>query len=86
MPEIPRIKAVEPLPDRVLLVSFDDGRRVSFEPTSYLAGYARYDVFSVAPGLFQCAKIDKSRTVVYWTESVFLPADVIYEDGQIVGE
>jgi hypothetical protein len=79
-----KIKAIEPLPELVLLVSFDDGRRVRFDPTEYLAGYAGYDVFSVAPGLFQCAKIDKSRTHVCWTESVFLPADVIYENGRIV--
>ena len=51
----PKIKSIEPLPDRVLLVSFDDGRRVRFEPTEYLAGYAGYDVFSVAPGLYNQA-------------------------------
>lgn len=78
-----KIKAVEPLPDRVLLVSFDDGRKVLFEPTPYLT-IDDYDVFSIAPGLFQCAKIDKSRSAVYWTDFVFVPADLIYESGQIV--
>lgn len=55
MPEIPRIKSVQPLPGLVLGIVFDDGRRVRFEPTEYLAGYAGYDVFSVAPGLFNQA-------------------------------
>lgn len=81
-----KIKAIEPLPDRVLLVSFDDGRRVRFEPTEYLAGYAGYDVFSVAPGLFNQAKPDRARRCVCWTESVFLPADLIYAEGQIIEE
>lgn len=80
-----KIKAIEPLPDRVLLVSFDDGRRVRFEPTPYLI-IDNYDVFSLASGLFEQAKIDKKRTSVYWTDFVFLPADVIYETGQIVEE
>ena len=78
-----KIKAVEPLPDRVLSVLFDDGRNVLFNPTEHLL-YAGYDVFSVAPGLFEHAKIDKKRTRVYWTEFVFVPADVIYENGRIV--
>ena len=76
-----KIKSVEPLPDRVLSVLFDDGRRVSFEPTPYLT-IDNYDVFSLAPGLFQCVKLDKSRKHVYWTESIFLPADLIYEQGR----
>ena len=85
MPEIPRIKSVQPLPDRVLLVSFDDGRNVLFSPTEYLL-YAGYDVFSLAPSLFNSAKLDKGRKNVYWTESVFVPADLIYAEGQIVEE
>ena len=80
---IPKIKTIEPLPGRVLLVSFDDGRRVAIKPTEYLS-INGYDVFSVAPELFRHAYIDKSRRCVCWTESVFLPADVIYENGRIV--
>ena len=82
----PKIKSVEPLPDRVLLVSFDDGRLVRFEPTEYLAGYAGYDVFSVAPGLFNLVKIDRARQHVYWTDVVSLPGSLIYTEGQIVAE
>lgn len=81
----PKIKTIEPLPDRVLLVSFDDGRRVRFEPTEYLL-YAGYDVFSLAPNLFNSAKLDKGRKNVYWTESIFVPADLIYAEGQNVEE
>ena len=79
-----KIKAVEPLPAQVLSVLFDDGRRVLFEPAPFLADIAGYDVFRVAPKLFSSAKLDKGRMNVYWTEAVFVPADVIYENGQIV--
>jgi len=82
---IPKIRSVQPLPDRVLSVLFDDGRKVLFEPTEYLT-IDNYDVFSLASGLFEQAKIDKKRTCVYWTDFVFVPADVIYENGQIVEE
>lgn len=82
---IPKIKTIEPLPGRVLLVSFDDGRRVAIKPTEYLS-INGYDVFSVAPELFRHAYIDKSRRRVCWTEAAFLPADLIYAEGQAIEE
>lgn len=82
---IPRIRSVHPLPDRVLSVQFDDGQRVLYNTSADLA-FTGYDVFSIAPGLFARAKLDKSRQYVEWTESVYVSAELIYENGQIVEE
>lgn len=81
-----KIKVIEPLPDRVLSVQFDDGRRVLFEPAPFLADIAGYDVFRVAPKLFSSAKLDKGRMNVCWTEAVFVPAELIYAEGRIIEE
>lgn len=81
-----KLKSLDVLPDQTLSALFDDGRRVRFKPAPFLADIAGYDVFRLAPSLFSGAKLDKSRRSVYWTESVFVSADVIYEDGEPVNE
>lgn len=80
-----RINHIEPLPELTLSIVFDDGQRVLYNPSADLA-FTGYDVFSIAPGLFARAKLDKSRQYVEWTESVYVSAELIYENGQIVEE
>lgn len=78
---IQRISSVTPLPDYLLSVSFDDGKRVLYDVKEdfNLPGYSVLrDVF----GLFQQVQLDKSRTVVYWNADVDLPSDTIYEYGR----
>lgn len=78
---IQRISSVTPLPDYLLSVSFDDGKRVLYDVKEdfNLPGYSILrDVF----GLFQQVQLDKSRTVVYWNADVDLPSDTIYEYGR----
>ena len=66
---IPRIASIQPMPDYLLSVSFDDGRRVALR-----------DVY----GLFQQVRLDESRTCVYWNEDIDLPSHAIYEYGRVV--
>ena len=78
---IQRISAVSPLPDYCLAVDFDDGKRVVYDVKEDFAlpGYsALRDVF----GLFQQVRLDKSRTVVYWSDELDLPSDAIYQYGR----
>lgn len=80
---IPRISNIAPLPDYMLSVSFDDGKRVIYDVKEdfSLPGYSVLrDVF----GLFQQVQLDESRTVVYWSDDVDLPSDAIYEYGREV--
>ena len=85
MPEIamiPRIFNIKPLPDYLLDVSFDDGRRVIYDVKEdmHLPGYsALRDIY----GLFQQVQLDESRTCVYWNEDIDLPSHALYEYGRI---
>ena len=85
MPEIamiPRISNIKPLPDYLLDVSFDDGRRVIYDVKEdmHLPGYsALRDIY----GLFQQVQLDESRTCVYWNEDIDLPSHTLYEYGRI---
>lgn len=77
----PRIKSVTPLPDLLLSVLFDDGKRVVYDVKEdlHLPGYS---VLKDQPGLFEQVQIDTSRTVVFWSEDVDLPSDSILEYGK----
>ena len=79
---IPRISRIKPLPDYLLDVSFDDGRRVIYDVKEdmQLPGYsALRNVY----GLFQQVQLDESRTCVYWNEDIDLPSHALYEYGRI---
>lgn len=78
---IPRIKRVEPLPELVLSIVFDDGRRVLYNVADDLA-LPGYDALRDVPGLFAQVQLDQSRTVVYWTDDIDLPSDTLYEYGR----
>ena len=76
-----KIKAVEPLPELVLSIVFDDGRRVLYNVADDLA-LPGYDALRDMHGLFDQVQLDQSRTVVYWTDDVDLPSDTLYEYGR----
>lgn len=76
----PRIKSVKPLPDLMLSVVFDDGKRVRYDVKTdlHLPGYS---VLQDQHGLFEQVQLDTSRTVVYWSDEIDLPSDILYEYG-----
>lgn len=80
---IPKIASIQPMPDYLLSVSFDDGRRVLYDVKEdmELPGYsALREVY----GLFQQVRLDESRTCVFWNEDIDLPSHAIYEYGRVV--
>ncbi len=78
---IQRIKTIKPMPDYMLLVSFDDGKRVIYDVKEdfNLPGYSSLQSIN---GLFNQVQLDESRTCVFWTKDVDLPSDIIYEYGK----
>jgi len=78
---IERIRTLQALPDYLLAVSFDDGKKVIYDVKEdmNLPGYS--DLKTIA-GLFQQVQLDESRTCVYWTGCIDLPAHAIYEYGK----
>ena len=77
---IRRIRTVRPLPDFLLSVSFDDGKRVVYDVKEDM-GLPGYIALLDVRGLFEQVQLDPSRTCVYWNSEIDLPSDAIYEYG-----
>lgn len=78
---IPRIKSIRPLDDFILLVEFDDGKKVAYDVKDDIRTLSDFRVLETEHGLFRNVHLDSSRTCVYWTEQVDLPSDTILEFG-----
>ena len=80
----PRIRSIQPLEDFILLVEFDDGKKVAYDVKDDIKTLTDFRVLKSECGLFKNARLDSSRTCVYWTERVDLASDTILEYGQPV--
>ena len=78
---IPRIKSIRPLDNFILLVEFDDGKKVAYDVKDDIKTLADFRVLETEYGLFRNVRLDSSRTCVYWTERIDLPSDTILEYG-----
>lgn len=79
---IPKIKNVQPMPDFILSVTFDDGKKVQYDVMEDIKQIERYrDLLSIH-GLFNQVQLDESRTCVFWNEDIDLPSDTLYEFGK----
>lgn len=76
---IPRIEHFETLPNLLLRVEFSDGRVVIYDVGEDVRDIPSYAPLSALPGLFARARLDQSRTCVFWNDEIDLPSDVIYE-------
>ncbi|MBP5232024.1 MAG: DUF2442 domain-containing protein [Planctomycetes bacterium] len=79
---IPRIKAITPQADYKLRVLFDGGEEVIYDVGDDIARLPDFAVLKTEPGLFANAKLDPSRTCVYWSDRVDLPSDALLEYGK----
>ena len=77
---IQRIRSITPLPDFILAVSFDDGKKVLYDVKEDM-GLPGYQLLREVQGLFQQVQLDKSRTCVFWNDEIDLPSDAIYQFG-----
>ena len=82
---IPRISSLTTLPDYLLSVTFDDGKRVLYDVKEDM-NLPGYDALREITGLFEQVRLDKSRTCVYWNDEIDLPSDAIYEYGKALCE
>lgn len=80
---IQRISSLKPLPDYMLSVSFDDGKRVLYDVKEDM-NLPGYQLLREVAGLFQQVQLDPSRTCVFWNDEIDLPSDILYEYGKPV--
>lgn len=79
---IPRIETVQPLQDYVLLVVFEDKKRVVYDVKEDIERLPGYSALRDIEGLFRNVQLDPSRTCVYWNDEIDLASDSIYEYGK----
>lgn len=80
---IQRIRSIKPLPDYLLSVAFDDGKRVLYDVKEDM-NLPGYSLLREIQGLFNQVQLDASRTCVFWNDEIDLPSDAIYEYGQVL--
>lgn len=83
---IPRIKQIEIQNDFLLLITFDDGERKLYDVKDDIATIKVFKELREKEGLWEQAKLDTSRTCVYWNDNIDLPSDTLYEYGKDVEE
>lgn len=76
---IPRIKHIEPREDYILHVFFDDGKSVNYDVKDDIKNLPSYRPPLNEHGPFQNLQLDESRTCIFWSDSIDLPSDIIYE-------
>jgi len=81
---IPRIKSLGLLDGLKLQIEFDDGKKVIYEVMDDIKNIPTYSSLVSEKGLFEQAKLDASRTVVYWNDYIDLPSDILYEYGKVI--
>ena len=79
---IPRIKSYCPQEGYQLLVTFDNGRIVKYNVMDDIHSIPAFRDLEKVHGLFQNARLDPSRTCIYWNDQIDLPSDTIYEYGE----
>lgn len=83
---IPRIKKFTPLKDFILKVAFDDGKIVLYDVKDDVKNIPSYAPLTETYRLFEHARLDSSRTVIFWNKEIDLPSDAIYMRGKEISE
>ena len=78
---IPRIKNIKTLDNYVLSVTFDDGYHVLCDVKEDINAIPQFKGL-MEYGVFQQARLDTSRTCVYWNDKIDLASDTIREYGK----
>lgn len=81
---IVRIKSIKPLDNYILKVLFDDGRNIEYDMKEDIETLPGYENLRCISGLWAQAKLDESRTCVFWNDDIDLPSDTLYEFGKEV--
>ncbi len=81
---LPRIKSFKPLDGFQLQVCFDDGKCVRYDVMEDIETLPDFKDLQIQFGLFKNARLDASRTCIYWTDQIDLASDTIYEYGKVM--
>ena len=72
MDTLPRIKGIKTLPNYRLSVVFDDGQEVVYDVGEDIEQVDEFRMLKQIPHLWEQARVDSSRTCVYWNDRIDL--------------
>lgn len=79
---IPKIVNLKTLPNFMLYVVFDDGKKVVYDMKDDINALPNYKDLVTINGLFEQVNVDQSRTCIFWNDYIDLSSDIIYEYGE----
>lgn len=76
-----RVKAVEPLPDMNLRVTFLDGDVKRYDVKPLLAVWEPFQSLAQVRGLFEQVRVDLGGYGISWNDEIDLSCDELWENG-----
>ena len=79
---LPRISSVLTKEKYKLNVRFEDGTEVVYDVMEDIDAIPAFKVLLNQQELFECVKLDESRTCVFWNDEIDISSDTIYRYGK----
>lgn len=76
-----KVKAVEPLPDYMLSVQFEDGESKRYDVKPLFSKWDAFKSLQSIEGLFEQVKVDIGGYGIIWNEYIDLSCDELYYGG-----
>ena len=81
---IPKIKAVKPLPQYNLLVTFQNNEKKKYDVGPLIKKRAAFKMLGIVKYLFEQVKVDQGGYGVVWNDEIDLACEQLYEKGSII--
>lgn len=81
-----KVKAVSPLPNFVLAVSFENGEKKRYDVKPLFDKWEIFRMLSIVRGLFEQVKVDDHGYGISWNDDIDLSCNELYHNGWKVDE
>lgn len=76
-----KIKSVQPLPDYMLSVQFEDGEKRRYDVKPLFSKWEAFAALKTIKGLFEQVKVDMGGYGIVWNDYIDLSCDELYYGG-----
>lgn len=76
-----KVKDVQPLPDYLLSVQFEDGEQKQYDVKPLFAKWDAFKALQSIKGLFEQVKVDVGGYGIIWNDYIDLSCDELYYGG-----
>ena len=76
-----KVKSVQPLPDFILLVDFQNGEQKQYNVKPLFDKWEPFKVLTTTAGLFEQVKVDTGGFGISWNDEIDLSCNELYYNG-----